>query len=305
MWTRGVLRRAALGVLALLAGGCAATKPRSAAEFFARASESFSTGAYELAVEQYRELLDEYPFSEHTEEAEFQSARAQELAGNCREAIAAFTDFQRRHPTSAYLPAAGYLVGRCYERQMKPPDRDQSASQSAHASYLAVLQQYPESPFADLAREDLEQCRRSLAAHELLVARFYAALGREKAAEFRLFDLLNGFEETPEAARALAALGRLYEEKHRSGKAALAYAALAYHFPHDEAASAARAALSRLAAAEELPAGDPLVVLKAMVGRARKLNLADVLDMPGLPAERGGAVGPGSIGPQGTPFGGY
>src|SRR5215470_2698215 len=113
-----------LVALLIASSGCAAKKQLSAEEYYDKASNDFETGAYQAAVEQYRQLLDQYPFSEYSEEAELKIGHAHYLNRSCPEAIAAFTDFQRRHPTSPYLPLVGFLVGECYEQQMRPPDRD-------------------------------------------------------------------------------------------------------------------------------------------------------------------------------------
>lgn len=248
-------------------GGCAANKTLHAEDYFERGLRELQEGAYEPAIQNFRDLLDHYPFSDYAEEAELRIAHAHYLAGNCREAIAAFGDFQRQHPTSPHLPMVSYLIGRCYEKEMRPPDRDQSSSQNAHAAYIAVIEQYPDSPFAELAREDLARCRQKLAEHELTVARFYARMGHTKAAEERLLDLVGRYRETEAAARALLELGRLYREAKEDHRASLAFAAVAYHWPEHRAASAARAELSELAGESDLPAGDPLVVLFAMLGR--------------------------------------
>ena len=113
---------------------CAAKKELSADEYYTKAAKEFQNKAYSVAVENYRELLDQHPFSEYTEEAELKIGQAHYLNGDCPEAIAAFGDFQRRHPTSPHLPMVGYLIGGCYEKQMRPPDRDQSAALRSVAS---------------------------------------------------------------------------------------------------------------------------------------------------------------------------
>ena len=126
-----------------------------------------------LAIDEYHELLDQYPFSEHNEEAELKIAHAQYLSGNYPEAVVALTDFQRRHPTSPHLPLVGYYLGMCYVQQMGTIDRDQTAARNAQTYFQTVAQQYPDSPFADLARQQLARCQESLAAHEFYVAKFY------------------------------------------------------------------------------------------------------------------------------------
>lgn len=300
----GRLRTAAAAVALLALAGCSAKRRLTAEEYFRAAAEEMQNGSLQLAVENYRELLDQHPFSEYSEEAELFIAHAYYLDGSCPEAIAAFTDFQRRHPTSPFLPFVGYALGQCYERQMRSPDRDQSASQNAHAYYLSVTQQYPDSPFAELARDNMQRCRETLAQHELMVARYYLRQGNRKAAEYRFIDLVGRFNDTPVAAEGLFALGELYDETGAPERAALAFAAIrAHHADHELAKSAARR-LKRLGGEQEAPAGDPVAVLQALTGRSRTLALAQVVDVPTLEeSPRSPGLGPmlgaGDYGPFG------
>ena len=295
--------------------GCGAKKPTSAEEYFTRASQYLREGSYTQAVDNYRSMLDEYPFSEHSEEAELKIGIAQYKSASCPEATAAFTDFQRRHPTSANLPLVGYLLGQCAEEQMRPADRDQSASQNAHAYYQALIQQHPTSPYAELARERLEYCRETLADHELQIAQFYSRHANGKAAETRLLDLVNRFNDTDTAGDALFRLGELYQGEKQDDKAILAYAAVTYHHPDHEAARQAEARLKTLLGDDPLPTGDPLAALKAETGRSRTIAIAQtarpLADSKQQARRGGGSPGgtglglPGASGPFGRGGGAY
>lgn len=263
---------------AVCLSACGAKKTKTSEEYLSKASDHFRHGAYGAAAEQYRELLDQYPFSEHSEDAEFNIAHAQFLNDSCPEAVAAFSDFQRRHPTSPYLPMAGYLIGQCYEKQMRPPDRDQTAAQNAHAYYVAVTQQYPESPYADLSRDRLLYCRASIAQHEMLVAGFYLHRKNRKAAEIRLLDLVNEFNDTDVAGNALYNLGELYEEMGSDDRALLAFESVTYHHPDSVDARKAERAISKLPQ-ESRPSGDPLALLAAESGRQRRIAMANITDV--------------------------
>ena len=290
-------------VFVFVLGGCAAQSPTTTAdEYFSAANENLRLGAYDMSAEQYRDLLDEYPFSEHTEEAELKIAQAHFKRGSCPEAIAAFTDFQRRHPTSPYLAFVGFLIGQCYEKQMQPADRDQSASQNAHAYYLAITQQYPDSSFSDLATEQLQHCREVMAQHEAEIAEYYVSKGNTKAGEFRLLDLVNRFNDTDAAGDALYQLGNLYQQDENGDAAALAYAAAVRHHPDTKAALRSREQLATLTGSEELPAGDTLAVLRVQSGRSRSLALAKVLDVPVPEPVRQSDPGPQSSGQTGPNF---
>lgn len=301
---------------AAVAAGCGPKKPISAEESYAEAAENMRLGSYTQAVEGYKALLDEHPFSEHSEEAELEIGVAQYKDNACPEASASLTDFQRRHPTSAYLPLVGYLLGQCAELQMRTADRDQSASQNAQAYYQALIQQFPTSPYALLARDRLEHARETLATHELDVAEFYAHAKNDRAAEIRILDLVNRYPETDVAGQALLELGQLYERIGDPDKAVLAYTAVSYHHPDHEAARAAEAALDRLSKDHPAPSGDPLVLLRAETGRTRDLAAIQPAPKPIQPAGRSGGPSPagsgfglpGGAGPFGTrgsgPYGG-
>jgi outer membrane protein assembly factor BamD (BamD/ComL family) len=185
---------------------------------------------------------------------------------------------------------------------MRPPDRDQSAAQNAHAYYLAVTQQYPASPFADLAQERMEYCRDNMARHEKLIADFYASYANRQAAEFRLLDLVNRFNDTDVAGDALFELGNLYQEQGANERAALAFVAVTQYHSENNVARQAEQALARLETKESLPHGDPLAALREKAGRSRALALTEVVDLPEK-ASRPGFGGFGGIPGGGGPFG--
>ncbi len=259
---------------AALAAGCAAKAPETAEEFYAVANQYLQEGAYPLAIENYKELLDQHPFSELAEDAEFKIADAQFQNRSCPEAIASFSDFQRRNPTSPHLALVGYLIGVCHEQQMQEPDRDQSASQSAHAYFQAVMNQYPESPFSDLARDHLHHCRESLAQHEYNIGAYYKKMGNQKAAEIRMIDLVKQYNDTDQAAEALDALAKIYIEREDVDMAVLAYSGLLFHHPDHNLAANAESQLSEIVEVGDRPVGDPVVALLARCGRFRDFTVA-------------------------------
>ena len=286
---------AAACAVAVAASGCGLKKKLTAFEYFGHARDEFQEGAYQLAIQDYRELLDQYPFSDQAEEAELGIAYAHFMAGNYAEAVAAFTDFQRRHPTSPYLPFVGYTLGQCYARQMNPVDRDQGASMNAHNYFSTVAQQYPTSPFAELAREQLARCRSTLAGHELYIADFYANRDNRKAAEMRLLNLLVRYDDTDTAADALHELGRLYREDSNPERAALADAALAQRFPRSKYARAARRRLERSGDSDALAQADPLPRLLDGIPRPVDTAFAPPVQVPGLDREHRPPSGPSGV----------
>jgi outer membrane protein assembly factor BamD len=235
-----------LTVLGAIAFGCASKRTPTAEETFITAKEHFDRGAYELAIEAYKELLDQHPFTEHSGEAETKIAQAYYLMGRYPEAIAAFGDFERMHPTSPLVPLVNYYLGMSYLRQMRPMDRDQDASANAHAYFRAVIDRYPGTPWAERAGLRLRECDEALAAHELYIAEFYLRQDNLPAAEARFRQLLKAYVNTDAAGRALHLFGEEYLDRDREDLAELSFLALITHHRDDPLADRASARLAHL-----------------------------------------------------------
>lgn len=296
-------------VLAIAVGvlGCSAKKHLTVDQYFTEANENYRTGAYTLAIDQFHELLDQYPFSKYAEEAELKIAHAQYLFGSYAEAIVALTDFQRRHPTSPNLPFVGYCLAMCYAKQMGTIDRDQGAAQNAQNAFQTVIQQYPDSPFAELARVELSRCRSNLAEHELYIAKYYAQRGNTKAAEIRLLTLASRYGDTEASADGLLRLARLYRRDHNDRQAVLAYQAVEQMQPHSDQARAAQRAIQRLVKADPPSDGNALDQLLAANGRQRTSGNLEIVQVPGLEPMRtahrpSAPAAPGMMPPM-DPFG--
>jgi outer membrane protein assembly factor BamD len=300
------MTRLALGSAAVLLSGCAQTKPHSAGDYFTEANSHFRRGALKMAIDGFHELLDQHPFSEHNEEAELKIAHAHYLSGDYAEAIVALTDFQRRHPTSPHLPFVGYSLGMCYVEQMGTVDRDQTAAQNAQAYFITVSRQYPDSPYALLARQELAKCRQGLGGHELYVANFYMRSGNEKAAEVRLLDLAARYGETEAAANGLLDLARYYARIEQNADAELAYKTLIDNQPKSPQAETARTELAKLAE-DDAVGGNELDVLLAAKGRRRTDPNLETVRLPDVTkvrtAQSAPPAAPAAFGPISNPFG--
>ena len=247
-------RLAILLVALVLAAGCGDAKPKLSADaYYKEASEAYSKRNYDVAAAQYKELLDKYPFNDHSEEAELRIATAQYKSKHYPEAIAALNDFQRMHPMSPELPEVYFLLGKSYMDQMTTPDRDQSAAENAHGWFRVVIERYPTCPFAMKAQIKLTQCRFELAEHDLIVAEYYLQRGNVKAGENRVKGILENYADTPAATRGIEALAAAYE---RAGD-----------HEHEQMARAALAELPSVETLESKVAADALAEKKKGKGK--------------------------------------
>src|SRR5258705_7542980 len=107
---------------------------------------------YDLAIENYQKLLEEYPFSDYSEEAQLKIGQAQYQNKQYAEAIASFQDFQRMHPTNPNLALTEYYTALSYMDQMGTKDRDQRAAENAQSHFQTLIDRYPDIPFTSDAR---------------------------------------------------------------------------------------------------------------------------------------------------------
>jgi outer membrane protein assembly factor BamD len=200
------VRGLVLIIAVVVATGCSSDKVKVAPpdELYRQATQDFVEGNYGISIQTYKYLLDHYPLDERAEDIELRIAEAHFADGAYPEAIAAYTDFQRMHPTSPRLAEVEFKIGMAYVGQMDTIDRDLNAAASAHARFESVIARYPNSDYAQRARDELKAVREHLAARELYVARFYVKQGNHAAARTRVGTLLVTYPETESAAEAIA-----------------------------------------------------------------------------------------------------
>ncbi|MGH7859754.1 MAG: outer membrane protein assembly factor BamD [Candidatus Binatia bacterium] len=261
------MKKTILLLSGLLLASCATQKVLPEKEYFDSGTEAMDEEAFDVAIDQYQKLLEEYPFSEYTEEAQLKIAFAQYKSERYAEAIASFQDFQRMHPTNPNLPFAEYYLAMSYKDQMGAKDRDQSASAQAHAHFQALIDRYPESPFAEKAKKQLRECRELLAEHELSVAEFYLHWGNPLGAESRLRNLLQTYPDTATTAEALLRFGNYFRKQGDLTRAALAFAALKEKYPENPLSGEAKSALARLSEKSVEADSEPLAALVETLGR--------------------------------------
>jgi outer membrane protein assembly factor BamD len=214
--------------LALIALGTAAcsTPPRlTADQYYTEGKGAFGDKNYEGAIRNYKDLLDQYPFDPHAEEAELAIAESHYKKHQYQEAIAAFNDFQRMHPMSPALPKVYYLLGKSFDKQMTTIDRDQTAADNAQGWYRVVVDRYPESELAPKARRRMAVCRESMAQHERYVAIYYFRHNNMRAGENRVKGILEKFSDTVAATAALDDLAAAYDKRGDEAAAAKVRAA--------------------------------------------------------------------------------
>lgn len=279
------MKKLATVIAAMLICSCSSEKVLQDSEYAAKANEAMQQGIYDIAIADYQKLLEEYPFSDYSEEAQLKLGQAQYQNKQYAEAIASFQDFQRMHPTNPNLALTEYYTALAYMDQMGTEDRDQRAAENAQVHFQTVLERYPESPFTAEARQKLKECREHLAAHELDIARFYLIWTNPLGAEARLRRLLENYPDTDVSGTALVEFGRYFKKRGDLTRSALAYAAVLSQYPGSPDLAEARRVLGDLTAKQVEVSPTPLPALVETLGRPTIAAARKPADAPAAPAE--------------------
>jgi TolA-binding protein len=216
-------------LLASLTGGSASgqaerhkaelTVTRRERERFDFANGLFARNMYEMAVEAYRDFLDEFPASRLSETARYRMAEAYYAADRYQEALNVYTAFLSEYPSSDLTDQALLGIGQCYyflgDLKNSEKTLEKLLAQERAGKTAAGAKYYLASVYEK--REDLERARELLT--DMLGERppgEYAAFAHMKLGDVRRAggDLSGAAESYLESASAA-------DEKRLAGEALL------------------------------------------------------------------------------------
>lgn len=221
---------------AALVGGCGKfgkdydeTEGWSAAELYNQGAEEMDAGDYPRAIELFQKLDARYPFGRYAMQAQLDAAYAHYKADQPEEAIAAADRFIKLYPQNPFVDYAYYLKGVVnYNRSVGfldrfvPVDtsqRDPGSALDAFEDFGELVRLFPDSRYAEDARQRMLFLRNNLAKNEVNVARYYIRRGAYIAAANRAQYVIEHFQRTPAVEDALLVMIDAYE---RLGKTELA-----------------------------------------------------------------------------------
>ncbi len=219
--------------LALMAAGCRSGGIKedpllalSAEEALEEGKALMEKGKYRRAQEYLTHAFEIEPNSASGREGLLLAADALYLDGGSSNFIKAeskYRDFLNRFPTSDRAPYVQFQMANCLLKRMRKPDRDQSISLQALGALREVLQLYPDSEYADQAREQIAVVRQNLAEHEIVVGIFNYRFKLFPAAVARFRTALEEYPEAEGQDRALFHLGMAHFKMNQFGKALEAF----------------------------------------------------------------------------------
>ena len=226
-----LLRRPATRVLALLMialslVGCNTTPKDDTAQWsadrlYSEAKEESSAGNYDRAAKLYERLEGRAAGSIIAQQAQLERAYLMYKTGEKAQALSIIERFVKIHPTSPALDYALYLQGLVNFNDnlgilgsfasQDLSERDQQASRDSYQSFKQLIEQFPQSTYADDARIRMTYIVNSLAAYEVHVASYYFRRGAYVAAANRAQQTVQEFQQSPSTEEALFIMVQSYE----------------------------------------------------------------------------------------------
>lgn len=192
----------------------------------------FNKRDYPEALKKFEQLKSNFPDSPpYTVWAELKAADCHFLRKEYVEAIAAYEEFKKVHPTYEEIPYVQYQIGLSYFNQMLTLDRDQTSTKKALSNFEYLIANYPPSLFTEKAKEKVGVCKKRLADHEFYIGNFYYKHGKFQAAVSRFEGVLETFPKRPEEDKTLYLLGKSYLELDQWEKAREAFIKMVNEYP--------------------------------------------------------------------------
>lgn len=192
------------------------TEGWSAAKLYSEAASELDSGSYKRAIELYQKLEARYPFGRYAMQAQLDVAYAHYRAEEPEDALAAADRFIRLYPQNPYVDYAYYLKGIVnYNRSVGfldrfiPTDasqRDPGSALDAFKDFAILVERFPNSRYAEDARQRMIYLRSNLAMNEVHVARYYMKRGAYLAAANRANHVIQHYQRTSAVDDALEVL---------------------------------------------------------------------------------------------------
>ena len=185
-------------IMAVFFSGCAWFEhqdEKTAQELVSDGISDYRDGDYKDALESFEKLKDWYPFSKYAILAELKIADAHYELNQYDKAVIAYEDFENLHPRNEAVPYIVYQIGNCYFEQIETVDRDQNNAMKALMTFKRLRKQFPDSVYSVKAQENIKQCLKSLAGHDLYVGLFYYKSKHYKAALDRFKSIISNYSD--------------------------------------------------------------------------------------------------------------
>ena len=145
----------------------------TAQELFEAGMDAMGEKDYDDAQDYFTKLKDRFPFSPFAMKGEMALGDAYYLDEEYLLALEAYKEFEALHPTNEEIPYILYQIAGSNINMFKTIDRRQENINEALEYLYRLVETYPQSQYAESAKEQIVRSRRILAEHEVFMADFF------------------------------------------------------------------------------------------------------------------------------------
>ena len=188
---------------------------------YTEARDEAASGAFDKAVPLFEKLEGRAAGTPLAQQAQLDKAYAQYKSGDKIQATATLDRFLKLHPASPAYDYALYLKGLVnfndnlglfsWISRQDLSERDQKAAKDSFESFRELATRFPDSRYAQDARQRMTYIVNSLAQYEVHVARYYYERGAYVAAISRAQIALADYKDVPALEEALFILIKSYD----------------------------------------------------------------------------------------------
>ncbi|MEY4257025.1 MAG: hypothetical protein RLZZ141_2252 [Pseudomonadota bacterium] len=200
---------------------------------YAVGSERLDSKMWNEAINLFREVERQHPYSEWSRRAILMTAYAHYQGNQYEEAVGDADRFVSLYPGNPSAAYAYYLKAVCYFEQIVDVGRDQASTEQALAALREVVQRYPRSEYASDARLKIDMVNDQLAGKEMSVGRWYLRNGETLASIGRFRMVIDRYQTTSHTPEALYRLVEAYLTVGLIDEAKRNAAVLGHNFPGD------------------------------------------------------------------------
>jgi outer membrane protein assembly factor BamD len=186
---------------------------------------------YKQADKKFKEVDLQHPYTEWARKANVMAVFSKYKQGEYVEAITEGKRYVQLNPGAKDADYVQFLVGMSYYNQIQDVTRDQKVTQDALNELDQVGRRYPQSEYADQARQRVQVARDQLAGKEMEIGRFYLKDRNFIAAVNRFKTVIIQYQTTRHVEEALARVAEIYMTMGIVGEAQTAAAVLGHNFP--------------------------------------------------------------------------
>jgi outer membrane protein assembly factor BamD len=197
------------------------TRNWSAQKLYAEARDELKAGGYDKSIKYFEKLESRYPFGTYAQQAQMDIAYAHYRSGDQAQALAAVERFIKLHPNHPNVDYMYYLRGLInfndklslfdFVARQDLTERDPKAVREAFDSFKLLIDRFPNSIYAQDARDRLAYLVDAMARYDVHVANYYFRRGAYLAAANRAQQVVREFKDTPAVEDALYIMMRSYD----------------------------------------------------------------------------------------------